>query len=159
MQYASYFFLQPRSIWAIDRLQKSAFGSYVFAVGSWGNRMGNLVWSECQGCQLHTPEALPRIGKLMDVKGVKLDEIKKIVVEYCTNLGQQAQEERGEVISYLRAMLTRQGYSTSVRFGYWSVWMVESVWKCRIFAGTDLPDFTSQYISSMVNREAFESLA
>ena len=30
---------------------------------------------------------------------------------------------------------------------------------CRIFAGTDLPDFTSQYISSMVNREAFESLA
>lgn len=54
----------------------------------------------------------------MDVKGVKLDEIKKIVVEYCTNLGQQAQEERGEVISYLRAMLTRQGYSTSVRFGY-----------------------------------------
>ena len=43
----------------------------------------------------------------MDVKGVKLDEIKKIVVEYCTNLGQDAQEEKGEVISYLRAMLTR----------------------------------------------------
>ena len=48
-----------------------------------------------------------RIGKLMDVKGVKLEEIKKIVLEYCTNLGQEAQEERGEVISYLRAMLTR----------------------------------------------------
>lgn len=43
----------------------------------------------------------------MDVKGVKLEEIKKIVLEYCTNLGQEAQEERGEVISYLRAMLTR----------------------------------------------------
>ena len=50
----------------------------------------------------------------MDVKGVKLGEIKNIVVEYCTNLGQQAQEERGEVISYLRAMLTRQGYSTVI---------------------------------------------
>ena len=48
-----------------------------------------------------------RIGKLMDVKGVKLEEIKQIVLEYCTNLGQEAQEERGEVISYLRAMLTR----------------------------------------------------
>lgn len=54
-------------------------------------------------------QATEEIGKLMDVKGVKLDEIKKIVVEYCTNLGQQAQEERGEVISYLRAMLTRYG--------------------------------------------------
>ena len=55
----------------------------------------------------------------MDVKGVKLGEIKNIVVEYCTNLGQQAQEERGEVISYLRAMLTRQGTAlSSVRLGY-----------------------------------------
>lgn len=96
----------------------------------------------------------------MDVKGVKLDEIKKIVVEYCTNLGQQAQEERGEVISYLRAMLTRQGYSTVIS----EVRVLKCLdgWEClkvcRIFAGTDLPDFTSQYISSMVNREAFESL-
>lgn len=29
-------------------------------------------------------------------------------VEYCSNLGQKAQEERREVISYMRAMLTRQ---------------------------------------------------
>lgn len=58
-------------------------------------------------------QATEEIGKLMDVKGVKLEEIKKIVLEYCTNLGQEAQEERGEVISYLRAMLTRYGGDAS----------------------------------------------
>lgn len=58
-------------------------------------------------------QATEEIGKLMDVKGVKLEEIKKIVLEYCTNLGQEAQEERGEVISYLRAMLTRCGGDAS----------------------------------------------
>lgn len=58
-------------------------------------------------------QATKEIGKLMDVKGVKLEEIKKIVLEYCTNLGQEAQEERGEVISYLRAMLTRYGGDAS----------------------------------------------
>lgn len=58
-------------------------------------------------------QATEEIGKLMDVKGVKLEEIKQIVLEYCTNLGQEAQEERGEVISYLRAMLTRYGGDAS----------------------------------------------
>lgn len=58
-------------------------------------------------------QATEEIGKLMDVKGVKLEEIKKIVLEYCTNLGQEAQEERVEVISYLRAMLTRYGGDAS----------------------------------------------
>eukprot|EP00913_Durusdinium_trenchii_P027224 g25542.t2 len=53
-------------------------------------------------------QASEEIGKLMDVKGVKLEEIRNIVVEYCSNLGQKAQEERREVISYMRAMLTRQ---------------------------------------------------
>ncbi|CAJ1375473.1 unnamed protein product [Effrenium voratum] len=60
-------------------------------------------------------QASEEIGKLMDVKGVKLAEVRDIVLEYCrTNLGPLAREERKEVMAYLQAMLTRYGGDASL---------------------------------------------
>lgn len=59
-------------------------------------------------------QASEEIGKLMDAKGVKLSEVRDVLVEYCKNLGKAAQEERKEVMSYLRAMMTRYGGDADV---------------------------------------------
>jgi len=54
-------------------------------------------------------QAADEIGKLMDVKGVKLEEVRDVVLEYCHNLGEPAKDERKEVRTYLRSMLARYG--------------------------------------------------
>lgn len=59
-------------------------------------------------------QASEEIGKLMDAKGVKLSEVRDVLGEYCKNLGKAAQDERKEVMSYLRAMMTRYGGDADV---------------------------------------------
>jgi len=54
-------------------------------------------------------QASDEIGKLMNLKGVKLEEIRDVVQEYCRHLGDAAADERKEVRGYLRALMLRYG--------------------------------------------------
>jgi len=54
-------------------------------------------------------QASDEVGKLMDAKGVKIEEVQAVVIEYCKNLGDAAADERKEVRSYLRASVSRYG--------------------------------------------------
>jgi len=58
-------------------------------------------------------QASDEVGKLMDAKGVKIEEVQHVVLEYCKNLGDGAADERKEVRSYLRAAVARYGGDVS----------------------------------------------